>query len=123
VLMRFSSVDFSEAEVVCGVWCRAGAEQVQVRGAEVQQRWFSRGGSAEVVQQRWFSRGGSKVVQQWFRRGSAAIQQRRFSRGGGAEVVERFKEGSAEVVQRCRGAEVPWCRGAEVHTRYIGIEV
>jgi hypothetical protein len=113
VLMRFSSVDFSEAEVVCGVCCRAGAELVQSRCRSEVQR-FSRGGSAEVIQQRWFIRGGSKVVQQWFRRGSAAIQQRRFSRGGGAEVVERFKEGSAEVVQRCRGAEVQ---------RYIGIEV
>ena len=50
--MRFSSVDFSEAEVVCGVCCRAGAELVQVRGAEVQQRWVSRGDSAEVVEQR-----------------------------------------------------------------------
>jgi hypothetical protein len=87
-----------------------GAELVQSRCRSEVQR-FSRGGSAEVIQQRWFIRGGSKVVQQWFRRGSAAIQQRRFSRGGGAEVVERFKEGSAEVVQRCRGALVQRCRG------------
>ena len=87
MLMRFSSVDFSEAEVVYGVWCRAGAEQVQVRGAEVQQRWFSRGDSAEVVQ-RWFS-GGSGEAQQ------------RFSRGGSAEVVvQRWWKDSKKVVQR-----------------------
>ena len=83
MLMRFSSVDFSEAEVVCGVCCRAGAELVQVRGAEVQQRWFSRGDSAEVVQQRWF-KGGSAVVQERLSSDSAeVVQQRWWCRGGG----------------------------------------